>query len=139
MLNQQQLATLQGYAESADPIGYYTALKSYGVGYASLALGFATAANSNNWIADLGSTYAMKYFDEKFRQFNGRLPTVQEVQELKVALMRADYDRRKDTLDGVLSVEAIAAYHREVYTGLGIPISSWTGNTLSEQLTSSPP
>lgn len=36
MLNQQQLANFQDDTDSVDPVGYYTALRPYGVGYSVL-------------------------------------------------------------------------------------------------------
>lgn len=133
MMTSEQVEQLRAFVDAQDPVGYYSLLKQQGVGYASLALGFATSANSGSVVADVGSLYAMKYFEEKFKQYNGRLPTETEVAELKTALMRADFDGRVDKQD-VLTVSEIADYHYIVYEQQGIPAQAWTGDTFSRRI-----
>ena len=144
-LTAEQLHQLNQLALNEDAIGYYSALKSFGVGYASLALGFATNGESGAIIADAGALYAMNYFNEKFTQINGRPPTSGEVSQLKIALMKADYTARKASTEGsdigditgILTVDQIAAYHYSVYEDLDIPVTAWTGNTFSQRINNS--
>jgi Ca2+-binding RTX toxin-like protein len=133
VLTSEQLTELQALKDAGDPVAYYTFLKSAGVGYATLALGVASDANSNSMIADFGGLYAQNYLKEKYRQFNGVDLPEHVMQQVKVNLMQADYAVRSGN-GGTASGDAIATYHYEVFDGLGIPRSAWTGDTLHRRI-----
>jgi Ca2+-binding RTX toxin-like protein len=133
MLTNQQLAELQAFRDAGDPIAYYSYLKNAGVGYASLALGVASNANSDSVIADFGGLYALNYLKEKYRQFNGADITEAQVQTVKTRLMEADYAIRTEH-SGEATAAQIAGYHYKVFDKLDIPESAWTGDTLHRRI-----
>jgi hypothetical protein len=106
-LNAQQMTILKYHADTGDRIAYYSLLAEFGVEYGRLALG--VVLNSTLSGASANAFFLTQATEE------GKVVTNDQLAEISLDLMQADFARREVLGGADLSVDDIQRYHREVF------------------------
>ncbi|MES2143931.1 MAG: calcium-binding protein [Pseudomonadota bacterium] len=121
MLSTAQMSTLRFHAEAGDRIAYYSALADYGVQYGQLALGVVL---NTTWVGAAANFYFLGRADDE-----GQSVSADELAEVSLKLMLADFRERENLSGADLTVDNIQEYHRDVFASVAnVSANAWTPN-----------